>query len=74
MDYFEDGSSKGVNINYLIEEKPLGTAGSLTLLPTNISEPILVMNADVITKFNPIDILSFHAKHKCTCNISSSSK
>ena len=35
IQYFGDGSSLGVSITYLIEEYPLGTAGSLSLLPKN---------------------------------------
>ena len=33
IDYFKDGSDWGVSIHYLIEDAPLGTAGSLQLLP-----------------------------------------
>ncbi len=69
MDFFEDGTSRGVNIKYLIEEKPLGTAGSLTLLPDSVKEPILVMNADVLTKFNPVDLLRFHKKNNAQATL-----
>jgi NDP-sugar pyrophosphorylase family protein len=44
-DYFGDGSNFGITIGYLHEEKPLGTAGSLGLLPDSISNlPIIMMN------------------------------
>ena len=46
--YFEDGRRFGVNIHYSYEEKPMGTAGPLTLLPPT-DEPILVMNGDILT-------------------------
>lgn len=60
IDYFEDGSKLGLNIKYLIEESPLGTAGSLKLLPRAINKPILVINGDVLTSLNPSHLLSFH--------------
>lgn len=51
--YFKDGSSLGVNINYLEEEEPLGTGGSLSLLKSkNYGENLIVMNGDLITNFD----------------------
>ena len=35
-EYYGDGSQWGVNIQYVYEEKPLGTAGALGLLPKNL--------------------------------------
>tara|TARA_B110000008_G_scaffold266106_1_gene291937 strand:- start:11217 stop:12278 length:1062 start_codon:yes stop_codon:yes gene_type:complete len=59
--YFGDGSSWGVKIQYVNEEKPLGTAGSIGLLPKNLPKiPILMMNGDVLTKVNFEHLLSFH--------------
>ena len=60
IDYFGDGSKWGINIKYLEETKPLGTAGSLNLLPKTISHPFIVINGDVLTKFNLSKILEFH--------------
>jgi len=48
--HFGDGSAFGVDIRYLREEQPLGTAGALSLLPDCPSLPIVVSNADVLTK------------------------
>jgi dTDP-glucose pyrophosphorylase len=61
-DYFGDGSTFGVEIEYLREDKPLGTAGALSLLPTRPSAPVLVMNGDLLTDMNPRQLLSFHRK------------
>ena len=36
IDYFGNGDRWGVSIRYLIEDKPLGTAGSLGLLPRDL--------------------------------------
>ena len=62
MDHFKNGDEFGVKINYLIEKKPLGTAGSLSLIPKTNKLPVLVMNGDVITKFNLKYLLDFHMK------------
>ena len=60
INYFKDGSSFGVNIQYLIEDEPLGTGGALFLLPKSIRDSILVLNGDVITELKYLDLLSFH--------------
>jgi dTDP-glucose pyrophosphorylase len=63
-DYFGDGSSWGVKIEYLYEESPLGTAGSLGLLPDDMPKlPIVVMNGDLLTKVNFEHLLDFHCKY-----------
>ena len=60
-DYFGDGSNWNVSINYIHEEKPLGTAGALGLLPDDLPKvPILMMNGDLLTKVNFSELLQFH--------------
>jgi dTDP-glucose pyrophosphorylase len=60
-DHFGDGSDWNVSIKYIHEDKPLGTAGALGLLPRDISElPILMMNGDLLTKINFEKLLDFH--------------
>ena len=51
-DYFGDGSSKGIEIEYISEENFLGTAGSLGLVEEFKSDNILLMNADLYTNVN----------------------
>jgi len=61
QEYFGDGSKWGVSIKYVHEKDPLGTAGSLGLLPSNIPKfPIIVMNGDLLTKVNFKRLLEFH--------------
>jgi len=62
MEYFGDGSSWGVSIKYLLEKKPLGTAGALSMLPLKPDEPLIVMNGDILTKINIAKLLEFHNK------------
>lgn len=50
--YFGDGSQLGVSIRYLRERARLGTAGALSLLPTRPETPVVVTNADLLTKEN----------------------
>ena len=49
IDYFGDGSSKGISIKYIWDEKPLGTAGALSLVKTFETDYVLVMNSDLFT-------------------------
>ena len=64
-DYFGDGSRYGLDVKYLEEDKRLGTAGALTLLPKYPKDPILVMNGDLLTKVNFKQMMDFHQKSKC---------
>lgn len=61
--HFGNGDSLNIQINYLKEDKKLGTAGALSLLPEKINEPIIVMNADLLTKINFQSLLDFHHSH-----------
>lgn len=62
--YFRDGSQWGAQISYLREEKQLGTAGPLGLLPEIPANPVLVMNGDLLTKVNFQQLLDFHNTHR----------
>jgi len=62
--YFGDGSNWGVSINYIDEEKPLGTAGALSLLPNSIPNlPVVVMNGDILTKVDIKRMLDYHVEN-----------
>lgn len=67
--HFGDGSKWGVQIDYLREDKKLGTAGALGLLPDNPTAPLLVMNGDVLTKVNFQQLLDFHLEHKAVATM-----
>jgi dTDP-glucose pyrophosphorylase len=58
--HFRDGRSFGCSIEYLRERMPLGTGGSLSLLPEVPSHPILVLNGDLVTQFDVTRMLAFH--------------
>ena len=52
INYFGDGSSKEIEIEYINEESPLGTAGSLSLINKIDTELLLLINGDVLTNLN----------------------
>lgn len=61
-DYFGDGIKHGVEINYLKENKRLGTAGPLSLFVPQNDQPIMVMNGDLLTKLDFKVLLDTHNK------------
>ncbi len=62
--YFGSGSRWGAEIRYLRETERMGTAGPLSLLPERLAQPMIVMNADLLTKLNFRQLLNFHNEHK----------
>ncbi|SVD90467.1 uncharacterized protein METZ01_LOCUS443321, partial [marine metagenome] len=60
INHFQDGSKWGVNIQYLEEKQPLGTAGALSILPVKPKNPLLVLNADVLTRTDFNKLMLFH--------------
>mgnify|MGYP000302947038 CR=1 FL=1 len=64
-EYFGNGSTWGVKIEYINEDKPLGTAGAIGLLPKDLPDlPILMMNGDILCKVNFEELLAFHNNQK----------
>jgi len=65
-EYFQDGSSLNVSIEYIEEPKPMGTAGSLGLISVNSrpTEPFLVVNGDLLTTLNFKAFRDFHIAAK----------
>jgi NDP-sugar pyrophosphorylase family protein len=71
--YFGNGSRYGVEIRYSKEEKPLGTAGPLSIL-TDLPETFLVMNGDVLTTLNYQKLIQYHRQHRGIVTIAMSQK
>lgn len=69
-EYFGNGSNWGVQIDYIREEKRLGTAGPLRLLPERNAQPIIVMNGDILTKVDFRGLLDFHYSQEVEATIS----
>lgn len=59
VDYFGDGSSKGIRVKYVWEDLPLGTAGALGLVDDFLHDHILMMNSDLLTNIDFEDFFLF---------------
>jgi dTDP-glucose pyrophosphorylase len=60
--HFGDGAALGVEIRYLRESTRMGTAGALSLLPEPPSLPLIVTNADLLTKEDYGHMVDNHAQ------------
>ena len=58
--YFGNGKEFDANIRYLKEDKRLGTAGALSLLPETQKLPVVVMNADLLTTIDYGEMIDAH--------------
>ncbi len=67
-EHFGDGSGFGVDLRYVTEERPLGTAGALGLMepPTG---PLLVINGDILTRVDFKAMLAFHREQEALATI-----
>ena len=61
--YFGQGERLGVEITYLKENAPLGTAGALSLINPKPELPFVVTNGDVISDIRYGELLDFHVRH-----------
>lgn len=69
QDHFGDGARWHVRIDYLEETQPLGTGGALSLLPQKPTEPLLVLNGDVLTRVDYGRLLRFHDEHQAAATL-----
>jgi dTDP-glucose pyrophosphorylase/predicted transcriptional regulator len=60
QDYFGDGTQFGLDIEYVLEEKRMGTAGALGLIKDKLTEPFFVMNGDLLTNVNFEHLYDYH--------------
>jgi dTDP-glucose pyrophosphorylase/CBS domain-containing protein len=68
-DHFGNGEFLGVQIDYLREQSPLGTAGALGLLNPRPEAPFVVTNGDVITDIRYGELLDFHIRHSAVATM-----
>jgi dTDP-glucose pyrophosphorylase len=59
-EYFGDGKDFGIEVIYLKEQNKMGTVGSLSLITTSPTSPILILNGDIFTNSNFNSLLEFH--------------
>ncbi len=61
--YFGNGSTFGVEIEYIEENQRMGTAGALGLLKNQPKESFFVMNADILTLVDFESLMDFHLRN-----------
>jgi dTDP-glucose pyrophosphorylase len=66
--HFKNGQGFGVDIHYVEEDRPLGTAGALGLLEES-DEPLLVINGDILTRVDFRAMHNFHREHKAELTV-----
>jgi len=62
--YFGNGEKFGVNIEYIYEDKRMGTAGALSLMREQLTAPFFVMNGDLLTNLNFESMMDYHVKNE----------
>jgi mannose-1-phosphate guanylyltransferase/phosphomannomutase len=63
-DYFGDGSGWGVNMEYSVEEEPLGTAGSVKYVEDRLGERFVVVSGDALTDVDLTQAVAFHEERE----------
>ena len=71
IDYFQGGEKWGVKIKYLSENKPCGTAGSLSLIEDKIDKPLIIVNSDILTGLDYKTLLTFHENNQSSATLCS---
>ena len=66
--YFGDGQDFGVELSYVREDRPLGTAGALGLLSTS-EQPLLVINGDILARVDFRAMLEHHRDHRADLTV-----
>jgi dTDP-glucose pyrophosphorylase len=61
-EHIKDGAWLGLNVTYLHESQPLGTAGALGQMNGKLNEAFIVMNSDLLTNCDFRQVIRFHKK------------
>ena len=67
-EYFGQGAAHGIDLSYIAEDRPLGTAGALGLLGSP-KETTLVMNGDILTQVDFRAMLAYHREHQADLTV-----
>ena len=68
-DIFGDGRQYGVTMRYTYEDLPLGTAGAFKATENLIDDTTIVLNGDILTNVDLLDVLRFHREKKAEATI-----
>jgi NDP-sugar pyrophosphorylase family protein len=64
-----DGAQFGVNLRYVHETQPLGTAGALNLMRDHLTVPFLMMNGDLVTHLDFRKMVAFHSERDAVITV-----
>jgi dTDP-glucose pyrophosphorylase len=67
--HFGNGERFGARIDYLREQRPLGTGGALSIIPETPTAPLLVMNGDLVTQADVGALIAFHESGPQTASV-----
>ena len=67
--YFGDGESLGLNLEYSVEDSPLGTAGSVRLASPRLDETFLVISGDALCDIDLTELVRFHRERGAAVTI-----
>lgn len=68
-EYFEDGSKFGIRLKYYVENKPLGTAGSVKNAEDFLDGTFLVISGDALTDIDLKSAVGFHTERNATATL-----
>jgi NDP-sugar pyrophosphorylase family protein len=69
--FFQNGDQYGLRIEYSIEDKPLGTAGPLSLIADQLEDTFIVCNGDVLTTLDLCTLIEEHRRSGAAATIAS---
>jgi dTDP-glucose pyrophosphorylase len=72
-EYFKNGSNKNIEINYIEENEPLGTIGSVKLSNSYKNSDLLIMNSDLLTNINLADFYNSFKESNAEMSIATTS-
>lgn len=67
-EYFGNGEKHGLEIEYVNESEPMGTAGALGRMEVS-EEPILVLNGDILTRMDFRSMYAYHREHQAELTV-----
>jgi mannose-1-phosphate guanylyltransferase len=68
-EHFGDGRRFGVNLTYVCEDTPLGTAGAVKNVEQHLDDTFLVLNGDILTDLDLTAMLAFHRQRRAALTI-----
>ena len=69
QDYLGGGNKLGVQLNYVVEDTPLGTAGAVKNAEQSLESSFMVLNGDIFTDLDLADMFTFHRSKKAKVTI-----